>query len=117
MTASVRARGCIGFAGGGLDAQGHGFAQASTHTLVRWFAAADGFDVDVDLGTSWTLDLGATLVLPLVPTTIALQGAAGQVIAPSDLAHVSGMSNRAGRPILKTPRIPRLDAFIHSRGR
>jgi hypothetical protein len=93
LSRALTARGCMGALVGGLYAKGSGYAQ-TLGTMVRWLAAANSLDLAIDLGANWSLDLSATLILPLVNTSIIVKsfpvnnaaGATGQVGPGSNLA-------------------------------
>ena len=67
-----RAQGCLGLSGGALYAQGRDFAQ-SQGSLVPWLAAVNGVDFMADLGANWSVDVAATLILPLVRPSIVVR--------------------------------------------
>jgi hypothetical protein len=89
LSRRLRGRACMGLAGGGLFAHGHGFP-TSQNSLVRWFAALNGFDFVADLAESWSLDVAISAVLPLVRTSIVVRDSSRTVVEQRDLASVGG---------------------------
>lgn len=86
LSQHVRARACMGVMGGIVAAQGHAFSP-SEGALARWFAAANGVGLVVDLGERWALDLMAGVILPLERTAIVVQDSkTGVVVGQRELA-------------------------------
>jgi hypothetical protein len=87
VTRRIRARGCMGVAGGALHASGSSYP-TSQSTFIRWLVAANELGATAELGRRWSIDAGVTLVLPLARNSIVLRDYAGNVLEQRDLAPV-----------------------------
>lgn len=85
----VGGRGCIGFEGGGLYAQGRDFA-TPRRSVARWLAAANEFGVIVEVDPRWSVQGTLTLVLPLEHPRIGVQTSSGAVVDSRNLPPVGG---------------------------
>lgn len=94
LSSRVRAEGCVGVATGWLRAAGEGFATSQVSS-EWWSAAANGLDFAIAVGSGWSLDLGATLILPLARNRIVLRQPSGAVDQARDLGSV-GLTLGAG---------------------
>jgi hypothetical protein len=84
VSTGVRLRGCAGFLGGGLFAQGREFASARS-AASGWAAAANAVEVVVRLTDRWTLDGEISLVVPLETIRVGVQSAKGDVVEARSL--------------------------------
>jgi hypothetical protein len=86
LSPHVRARACMGIMGGMVAVQGHAFSRPE-QSVGRWFAAANGVGLVIDLGERWALDLMAGVILPLERTAIVVQSSkTGAVVGQRELA-------------------------------
>jgi hypothetical protein len=76
---------CAGFLAGELLAQGHDFA-SSRSASSAWIAAASAIGVAIGLADRWSLNVDASLVLPLDPPQVEVLSAAGTVAETRDLS-------------------------------
>ena len=104
VTRRLHVRGCAGIAGGGVHAQGYQYP-SSKSTWVRWLAVANELGVAADLGRRWSLDASASLLLPVVRTSIVLRDFSGNVLMERDSATVGWISPWDRRFDSEGPRI------------
>jgi hypothetical protein len=79
-----RARTCLGFALGALQARGRGYAESRTDWLA-WLAAESSLALSVRLNEHWWLDMPGSIVVPLNKVTFGVERQGGDVAATRSL--------------------------------
>ena len=87
---SVGLAACVGVAAGGLSATGEAFPM-SRQGLTGYVAVAGALELDLELGSNWSLATGVHLFVPLRATRFVVRDQAGAVTAARDLAPVSAL--------------------------
>jgi hypothetical protein len=82
---SLEVSACVGVAAGALYATGEAFPM-SRHAFISYVAVANALELDLGLGTHWSLTLAIDLLVPLRRTSFVVRDQAGRVIATRDPA-------------------------------
>jgi hypothetical protein len=82
---SLHVSACVGIAAGGLYATGEAFPM-SQHALIPYVAVANALELDLELGTRWSLTMAIDVLVPLLRTSFVVRDQVGRVIAVHDLA-------------------------------
>ena len=76
---------CVGVAAGGLHATGQAFPM-SRNELIAYVALANALEVDIELGSRWSLAVAVDVLVPLRSTTFVVRDQTGAVTDTHELA-------------------------------